>query len=159
LLAVKLRFEPTEVELKRADEAPNFEFPISDTLLNRDARLAEESPSVRLAEVRELENAEFETDVLRADDPPNWRLSKFDIAREPEIADPFEREEFIAIELVGLLAPVVFRDEFEGVANEPRDSPPDLEDIEELALPLPKFRATAGPLDLAELGELPNECH
>ena len=79
-----------------------------------------------------------------------------DIAREPEIADPFECDEFNAIELVALPAPVVLLDELEGV---PRDSPADLEDIEELALPPPKFRATAGPLDLAELGELPNECH
>jgi hypothetical protein len=156
LLAAKPRFALNEVALKRAEEVPSLEFPISDTFPNRDARLDEESPKVRLAEFRELENAEFENEVLRADDPPNWRLSKFDIAREPEIADPVARDEFIAI---GPLAPTMPREELDGLANEPRDSAPDLADIEELALPLPKFRAIAELPDLAEFGELPNPCH
>jgi hypothetical protein len=159
LLAAKPRFALNEVALKRAEEVPSLELPISDTLPNRDARLAVESPKVRLAEVRELENAEFENDVPRADDPPNCRLSKFDIAREPEIADPVARDEFIAIELFALREPAMPLEEFEGLPSDPRDSPPDLADIEEPELPPPKFRAAAELPDLAEFGELPNPCH
>ncbi len=132
---------------------------MSDTLLKRDVLLAEESPNVRLVEVRELEKAEFESDALREDELPKLRLSKFDMAREDEIADPLAREEFIAIELFALPAPVMLREELEALPNEPRDSPDDLADIEELELPLPKFRVTAEFPERAEFGELPNECH
>ncbi len=79
----------------------------------------DESPKLRLP-VRELEKAEFENDVLCAADPPNWRLSKFDIARDGEIADPLERDEFIAID------PPARLEEFSGMAPVLRAPPNEL---------------------------------
>lgn len=155
MLAAKPRFTPKEVELKRADDVPNLEFPISETLPNREPALAEESPKVRLPD-RELENAEFESDPLRADDPPNWRLSKFDIAREGKIAEPLARVEFVAIEPLAL---DMLLEELDGLANDPRDSSVPLAEIAEPAPGDPKFRATAEPPALAEFVEFPNPCH
>jgi hypothetical protein len=120
--------------------------PISETLPKRELVAEEESPRLRLP-VRELEKAEFENDVLCADDPPNWRLSKFDMARDGEIADPLERDEFIAID------PPARLDEFSGMAPVLRSPPNELEPVslEAIALLLPPR--------LAAPEELPKPCH
>lgn len=121
--------------------------PISETLPKRELVLeVDESPKLRLP-LRELEKAEFENDVLRVDDPPNWRLSKFDIARDGEIADPVERDEFIAIE------PPARLEEFSGMAPVLRAPPNEFSPValEAIALLLPPR--------LAAPEELPNPCH
>jgi hypothetical protein len=82
---------------------------MSETLPKREPELAEV-----------LANRELEKEEAPREEPPNWRLSKFDMAREPEIAEPEEREEFIAVEL---LAPPDMLLDAEFIAVEPAVEP------------------------------------
>jgi hypothetical protein len=82
---------------------------MSETLPKREPELAEV-----------LADRELEKEEAPREEPPNWRLSKFDMAREPEIAEPEEREEFIAVEL---LAPPDMLLDAEFIAVEPAAGP------------------------------------
>jgi hypothetical protein len=132
----------------------DLEFPINETFEKREPAVAELSPKPR-----------FPSSALLEDDLPNWRLSKFDIAREGDVADPVARDEFIGAELCASAPPeaasVVPR---EGEAaelppNECIVSLPPLDVVAEPVVGLPVFLATAGPAAFAEPVEFPNPCH
>lgn len=151
-------------------------------MLNREPAPAEDDdPNPRLPN-RELENAELLSEALPADDLPNCRLSKFDIARADEIDDPADRDAFI-VPADRIEPTLAFRPalamllESEATAPQPRDAledaplrvpPKDVHPPAGVPVPLADVSVRAlPPLTLRDPAELalvpvcaePNECH